>query len=182
VANTIQGRLDAIAPLPLRLMLGFGFLFHGYPRLFTAEGHDEFASILTGLGAAAPSVSAYVIGAIEFFGGILLILGVAVRVVSTLGIADMLVAAIVVHAPAGFDFMNVTGATETGAMEFGLPGYEVNLLYIAGFLTLMLTGAGPISVPPVDRPRPWGGRPVPEPEAERRPEPELTHATDDVGA
>ncbi len=35
--------------------------------------------------------------------------------------------------------------TATGP-EFGTPGYEVNLLYIAGLLTLVLGGTGAFSV------------------------------------
>jgi putative oxidoreductase len=30
--------------------------------------------------------------------------------------------------------------------QFGPPGYEINLLYIAGLLALMLGGAGPLSI------------------------------------
>lgn len=142
-------RLRSFAPLPLRLMLGFGFLFHGYPKLFTAEGNETLAGMLSGIGVPAPGLTAYLVGGLEFFGGILLILGVAVRTVSALGAIEMLVAAATVHAAAGFNFMNVTGMTDGGAMEFGLPGYEVNLLYMAGFVALMLSGAGSLSLPSV---------------------------------
>ena len=156
---TIQNQLITISPLPLRLMLGFGFLVHGYPKLFTAEGHGSLAGTLSGLQIPIPVLSAYLIGAFEFFGGILLILGVAVRIVSALGVAEMLVAAAAVHAGAGFHFMNVVGVTESG-LQYGLPGYEVNLLYLAGFLSLMLSGPGRIALPRLgDGPEP-GDEPV----------------------
>jgi len=144
-----EERLRSFAPIPLRLMLGFGFLVHGYPKLFTGEGNEGFVGMLEGIGVPAPGLNAYLIGGLEFFGGILLILGVGVRVISALGAAEMLVAAALVHWPAGFNFLNVTGMTDAGAMQFGMPGYEVNLLYIAGFLSLMISGAGRLSLPSV---------------------------------
>lgn len=168
----INRQLRAIAPLPLRLMLGFGLLVHGYPKLFTAEGNGAFAGLLAGIGAPAPALSAYLIGAFEFFGGILLLLGFAVRIVSALGIAEMLVAATLVHASEGFNFMNVTGVTEGGGLEYGLPGYEVNLLYLAGFLSLVLSGAGPLALPAVGGAAPEDAperEPVPAPQREEEP-------------
>jgi uncharacterized membrane protein YphA (DoxX/SURF4 family) len=54
------------------------------------------------------------------------------------------------------------------AALLGLPGYEVNVLYIAGFLSLALSGSGPLSVPPL-------GHRAQKPE-EVAPEPEPTHA------
>jgi len=41
--------------------------------------------------------------------------------------------------------MHMTGMTETGP-TFGMPGYEVPLLYIAGLLVLVFGGAGALSV------------------------------------
>jgi putative oxidoreductase len=163
-------RIQSLAPVPLRLVLGFGFLVHGYPKLFTAEGNEGFVEMLGGIGVPAPGLGAYLVGAFEFFGGILLILGVGVRVIAALGAVEMLVAAVLVHGSAGFDFMNVIGTTDSGAPEFGLPGYEVNLLYMAAFLTLLITGAGTLSLPAVRRPEAPRARAAPEPRTEEREE------------
>ena len=57
----------------------------------------------------------------------------------------MLVALFTVHLPQGFSFMHITGMTESGP-QFGVPGYEVNLIYIAGLLTLIVFGAGAYSL------------------------------------
>jgi putative oxidoreductase len=171
VVTTIGRQLKALAPLPLRLMLGFGFLIHGYPKLFTAEGNAAFAAMLAGIEVPVPALSAYLIGAFEFFGGILLILGFAVRIVSALGVAEMLVAAVMVHASAGFDFMNVTGVTEGGGPVYGLPGYEVPLLYLAGFASLMLSGAGLPALPSLGTST--SDEPEREPASAREPEGEL---------
>ena len=65
--------------------------------------------------------------------------------VSALLIVEMLVAMLKVHLPQGFIFIHITAMTTAGP-QFGMPGYEVNLLYIAGLLALLLGGAGPASV------------------------------------
>ena len=41
--------------------------------------------------------------------------------------------------------MHITGMTDAGPV-FGMPGYEVNLLYIAGLLALFLRGPSHLSV------------------------------------
>jgi putative oxidoreductase len=120
------------ASLPLRLILGFGFAYHGYPKLF--GGHEMFAGMLTNLGIPAPGLMAWMVGMLEFFGGILLIAGAFVSIIAVLSIINMLVAMFTFHLPNGFNFMASP------------PGYEVNLLYIAGFAALLLGGAGAVSV------------------------------------
>ncbi len=133
------------APLPLRLILGIGFVVHGYPKLLTASGYESITGMLSQIGIPLPGLMGVVVAVVEFFGGLALIAGALVPIVSALGIINMLVALFAVHLPHGFSFMNITGQTEQGP-EFGMPGYEVNLLYIAGFLALYFWGAGPLSV------------------------------------
>jgi putative oxidoreductase len=145
--NVLQKRLQSFAPLPLRLLLGVAFIYHGYPKVFTTQGHESFVGMLAGIGVPLPELTAYGVGAFELFGGMLLVLGVAVRTVAALGTVEMIVAALTVHLPAGFNFLNVTGTTPDGTMQFGLPGYEVNVLYIAGFVSLLLSGAGRFHLP-----------------------------------
>jgi putative oxidoreductase len=129
------------APLPLRLVLGFGFIYHGFPKLSSMAGHGRFAGTLQGIGVPAPDAMAWIVAMIEVVGGLALILGTLVVVTSAVLTIHMLVAMWTVHLPYGFSFMNVTGQTESGP-TFGMPGYEVNLLYIAGLLALILGGAG----------------------------------------
>src|SRR6516164_661069 len=57
----------------------------------------------------------------------------------------MLVAMFTVHLKYGFSSINTIGLTRDGP-QFGPPGYEVNLLYIAGLLSLILGGAGALSL------------------------------------
>jgi putative oxidoreductase len=133
------------APLPLRLMIGFGFMYHGFPKLFTADGHGVFVGMLQNLGVPAPVVAAWGVAVVEFVGGVALVLGAFVSVAALLLIIEMLVAMFKVHLAAGFNFVHITGMTDAGP-KFGLPGYEVNLLYIAGLLALLIFGASALSV------------------------------------
>jgi putative oxidoreductase len=133
------------AALPTRLILGYGFAFHGYGKLFSADGHAGFVGMLRGIGVPAPEVTAWLVGSIEFFGGIALILGAFVGVVAVLQIGVMVVALFTVHLGAGFNFMNITAMGAAGP-QFGIPGFEINLLYIAGLSALLLGGAGALSV------------------------------------
>lgn len=137
-------RDSSVGPLPLRLMLGFGFLYHGVPKL-TPSGHQDLVGMLQGIGIPLPEAMAWATGIFEALGGAMLILGLWVVPVAAIGVVEMAVAMFTVHLPHGFNFLNITGMTEAGP-EFGMPGYEVNLLYIAGFLTLMLLGAGAASL------------------------------------
>ncbi len=131
------------APLPLRLILGFGFVYHGFPKLFSSQGHQMFQGMLEGIGVPAAGLLAWAVGIVELLGGLALIAGAFVTVASALLIIDMLVA-LLVHLPVGF-FMNITGMTEAGP-QFGMPGYEVPLLYLAGLLALFLRGPTHMSV------------------------------------
>ena len=132
------------APIPLRLILGFGFVYHGYPKLFTSQGHEMFLGMLQNIGVPAAGLMSWVVAIVEFVGGIALILGAFVTLAALLNAINMLVALFTVHLPHGFNFMNITEMTEQGP-QFGMPGYEVNLLYIAGLLALILGGAGAAS-------------------------------------
>jgi putative oxidoreductase len=57
----------------------------------------------------------------------------------------MLVAMIFVQGHYGFSAVKTVGLTPEGPV-FGPPGYEINLVYIAGLVALMLLGAGRWSV------------------------------------
>src|SRR5919205_61113 len=133
------------APLPLRLIIGFGMIYHGWPKLFNAQQHAGFAGNLQGMGFPAPGALAWLVGLLEVFGGLALILGALVTIVSVLFIIEMLVAMFMVHLPNGFNFIHITGMSPQGP-TFGMPGYEVNLLYIAGLLSLAISGAGAFSL------------------------------------
>src|SRR5579859_8159354 len=55
------------APLALRLMVGYGFMEHGYAKL--ARGSDSFSHILQALGVPMPELLAWATILVELFGG-----------------------------------------------------------------------------------------------------------------
>ena len=131
------------APLPLRLVIGYGFLAHGWAKL--SRGPEGFAKLLEQIGAPLPQAAAWVSTFIEILGGLAILAGAFVAAVSIPLIVMMLVAMFTVHLRYGFSAINTIGLTADGP-QFGPPGYEVNLLYIAGLLALILGGAGPLSI------------------------------------
>ena len=134
-----------LAPLFPRFILGFGFVYHGFPKIFLPGEREAFVGMLRTIGVPQPALMAWAVGALELVGGLALIAGAFVVIFGSLLTINMLVALFTVHLPQGFNFMHITGMTETGP-TFGMPGYEVNLLYIAGLLVLILGGAGAFSV------------------------------------
>src|ERR1700693_4492377 len=82
---------------------------------------------------------------VELLGGLAIFVGAFVEVVSVPLIVMMLVAMFTVHLRYGFSAINTIGLTADGP-QFGPPGIEVNLLYIASLLALVLGGAGPFSI------------------------------------
>ena len=131
------------APLPLRLIIGYGFLAHGWAKL--SRGPEGFARLLEQIGAPLPGVMAWVSTFIEILGGVAILAGAFVAVVSIPLIVMMLVAMFTVHLRYGFSAINTIGLTADGP-RFGPPGIEVNLLYIACLVALTLGGAGIFSI------------------------------------
>ncbi len=80
--------------------------------------------------------------AVEMAGGLAVILGLFVPLASIPMIAVLLVAIFTVHLPNGFSSIKLESFTSNGA-HFGQPGYETDLLYIAGLLALVVGGTGP---------------------------------------
>ena len=130
-------------PVPLRLIIGIGFMVHGWAKF--SRGPSGFAKLLAQIGAPLPEATAWVSTFVELLGGLAIIVGAFVEVVSVPLIVMMLVAMFTVHLKYGFSSVNTIGLTEDGP-QFGPPGYEVNLLYIAGLVSLILGGAGVLSV------------------------------------
>jgi putative oxidoreductase len=142
------------APIPLRLIVGYGFMEHGFAKL--SRGPDMFAAILQGMGVPAPHLMAWLTILTELFGGIAVLLGVFVTIVSVPMLAVLLVAMFKVHLPYGFSSIKLLAVTATGAM-FGPVGYEVVLLYIACLVTLVIGGSGPFAIDGLIRKR-FGAR------------------------
>jgi putative oxidoreductase len=131
------------AVLPLRLMIGFGFAAHGYAKL--SRGPEKFSAILTALGVPQPHLMAWATTLLELVGGISVMAG-AFGVPFSIPLAIIMFSAMFsVHFQYGFSSIKLKAVTSTGA-DFGPIGYELNLLYVAGLLTLALGGSGRLSV------------------------------------
>jgi len=129
--------------LPLRLIVGFGFMEHGFAKL--AKGPDAFADILQAMGVPGPHFMAWSTILVEILGGLAVILGVFVTLASLPMAAVLLVAMVTVHLPYGFSSIKLEAVTAAGA-QFGPPGYEVDLLYLACLAALVLGGPGPLTI------------------------------------
>ena len=114
--------------VPLRLVVGLVFVVHGAQKLFVF-GLGGAAGFMAKVGIPLPFVAAVVVMAVEILGGLALILGLGTRVAAALLAFEMLVAILTVRLKMGF-----------------VGGYEFELTLLAASLSLVLLGAGPVSV------------------------------------
>jgi putative oxidoreductase len=137
-ANIIHRILSSEAgfgPLALRIPIGIIFVAHGAQKLFGAfggfglEGTGQF---MASLGLTPGYVMALLAGSAEFFGGLALIFGLLVRPASAVLSFAMVVAILSAHISKGLFLAN--------------GGYEFGLALLAASVSLMITGAGKLSV------------------------------------
>ncbi len=125
-------RLGQYAILPLRLVMGIVFMAHGSQKLFGWFGGPGFAGtaeMFGHLGLPGPGwLHAAMGGGGEFFGGLLIFLGLATRLGAFLTACTMLVAITVVHWSGGLFAAN--------------NGFEYPLTLLAVSVSLMLSGGG----------------------------------------
>ena len=134
VSQAFADRLRPWAPLPLRIALGVGLMIHGGIKLFVAGGHDNIAHLVAQLGVPLAGVMAWVVGGVEFFGGLGILLGALFRISTAV------------------NALNVAGLLVLGGLAGGipdplpggdpLPAFREAFLILAGTLTLFLGGAG----------------------------------------
>jgi putative oxidoreductase len=124
-------RLSGVVPLFVRVVVGVIMAAHGWQKL--AGGPGNFAGGLEQLGVPAPGLMAWVVTFTELGGGILLVLGLLTRLAALALTVNLTVAILLVKLDAGLIAMD-------GA------GVELDLALIAGFVTLLFLGAGPVSL------------------------------------
>ncbi|MDX9702855.1 MAG: DoxX family protein [Candidatus Auribacterota bacterium] len=131
-ASTAKKILFATSPeknagyLLLRIFVGYGFITHGYGKVF--KTFSQFAEYIGSLNVPAPTIAAALAAGAEFFGGILLILGLCTRITSFFLTATMVVAAFIAHAGAPF------------------AQRELAFLYLFCSALFLLKGAGSLSI------------------------------------
>ena len=87
------------APIRVRLIVGYGFMEHGFAKL--ARGLDAFPTILQTLGVPASHLMGWLTILVEKFGGLAVLLGALVPLASIPMAAVLLVAMFTVHLPYG---------------------------------------------------------------------------------
>lgn len=120
----LQSKLIEFAPLPLRVIAGVGFMIHGLPKILDI-GKTQGSFMNMGL----PHDLAILIGLLEFIGGLAILLGVFTRIAAGLLAIQMIGAILLVKLSKGF-----------------IDGYELDLLYLAIMISLILTGPGNLSI------------------------------------
>jgi putative oxidoreductase len=135
-----------LAPLVTRLALGVIFIAHGGQKMFGWWGGSGYAGTIAAFAKEGmPSVLTVLVMVGEFFGGLGVLVGCLTRI-AALGPAIVMIGAIAtVHASNGF-FLNWLCSPARGH------GIECNLGYLTLALSLVLTGAGPVSIDAV-----WAG-------------------------
>jgi putative oxidoreductase len=130
----MQSNLHDWAPLPIRIAAGSCLAYRGGPELFTRPGHDNMAHLAREMGAPAPELMAWPLGGLQFFGGLALVAGTAVRPVAA-SVAGLWASHLVARLRQGKFARSLPGSPEP-------PGFEASLLYIGASAALVLTGAG----------------------------------------
>jgi putative oxidoreductase len=125
------------------LIVGYGFMAHGFAKW--ARGPEHFIAILQAMRVPAPAVMGWLTIGVELLGGHAVLTGAYMELASIPLSAVLLVAALTVHLPYGFSSIKLIAVTPAGA-QFGPPGYEMDLLYLACLMTLVLTGPGRLAV------------------------------------
>jgi len=135
--------LSRWATLPIRVVVGYGFLAHGLAKL--QKGPEHFVDIVRAIGVPAPAAMAWVTIFVEVVCGLLMIAGAFVPIIAIPMIAILLVALFTVHIQFGFTSIKLFAVTAAGP-QFGPPGMETDLLYIACIATLVAAGPGPFAI------------------------------------
>ena len=119
------------APLPLRLVMGVAFMVHGYPKITAmAATAERFAQ----MGFVPGIFWGPLVAIVEFVGGACLVLGLFSRYWSLALALEMLVTTLRVKIPGGAPFVSTR-----------VVGYELDLIFLAAALTLVILGSGAVS-------------------------------------
>ncbi|HBV76893.1 MAG TPA: DoxX family protein [Vibrio sp.] len=125
----------SFAPLILRIPTGIILMAHGSQKLFGwfgGGGLEGTGQFMASLGLSPGELMAFLAGSGEFFGGLLILLGLLTRPAAAVVAFTMVVAIVSVHLPNGLFLAN-------GGYEFGLA-----LLAIA--VSLVFSGSGRVGI------------------------------------
>ncbi len=123
------------APLALRLPISIIFMAHGSQKLFGwfgGYGLQGTGQWMASIGIEPGVFMAFLAGSGEFFGGLLLLIGLLTRPAAVVTAFTMIVAILSVHIGNGLFLSN--------------NGYEFGLALLAATVSLAISGAGKLSV------------------------------------
>ena len=121
--------------LAARIALGLIFVTSGFAKL---TGLAAFSASLAARGVPAAELFGVIGAAVEFFGGVLIVLGLATRYAALLMILFVIVATLISHR-----FWEYADAQQYRAQQ---SQFMKNLAIIGGFIALFAGGAGRISM------------------------------------
>ncbi|MDI3339596.1 MAG: DoxX family protein [Sphaerobacter sp.] len=124
MAKSRMERIAALAPLPLRIILGIIMIAHGHQKVF-GEARQGFEGAVESLGVPEPGLVARLVSFLEFVGGLALIAGFLTRPIALLFSGQFL-------------FIVFRMKWSKGLV----PGYEYDLALLGSFLTLAMLGGG----------------------------------------
>ena len=121
--------LTGWAPVFLRIAIGLIFISHGYPKL--NKNLEKTSKFLKEAGFNPGKFWALVLGCIEFFGGLAVLIGLFTRTASVL-LGIIMIIALYHH-------------TVVWKKKF-IGGYELDFLILFALIALLLLGSGNLSV------------------------------------
>ncbi len=134
----MQRRLTEWAPVPLRLAIGAGLIYHGGIKLFASGGHENIAHLIAQLGVPFANFMGWVVGVVEFAGGVGILLGALLPIAAGLNALNVL-ALIVLAGIAGGVPAPLPGGDP-------LPDLREAFLILAGTVSLLLSGPGRLAL------------------------------------
>jgi len=125
--ETLLGVHVSVASVLLRLLVGIVFIVHGYPKLKSGgKGAGEWLKSI-----GIPSCFGLFAGIVEFFGGILLLVGLLTPVIAVLSALWML---------------STTWLSLVKMKKKFAGGWELDFILLVALLALAVIGGGVISV------------------------------------
>jgi len=122
-------KLNDVLLLAVRLILAYGFY---NPAITKWQNINSVAEWFGSMGIPMPLLNAYMAASTELAGVVLLTLGLGSRIISVPLIVVMIVAITTVHLVNGY--------------EAGNNGFEIPLYYILFLFTILINGAGKLSL------------------------------------
>jgi putative oxidoreductase len=129
----------------IRICLGLIIAWHGYPKLFEGAAAGLAGSVIPKLGLQPALAWAYLVGVVEFAGGIMLAVGFLTRLAAAALVAEFAVIVFAVKFANGF-FAFAPKAIQPGFAGLVPGGFEFELFFGLVCLALLFGGGGRLSV------------------------------------